>query len=201
MRGIILSNRVEPIRDKKKITAIKNLLKGAGKFRDYGLFICGINFGLRIGDLLRLQVKNVINASDRIKDNFEIREQKTDKLNVVEINEGARSALKFLFKKTDINQDSNNYLFYNTREVPGLKPISRIQAYRLIKKWCANVGLTNLNVGTHTLRKTFGYHAWKSGVSIEVLQKKFKHKSTATTRQYLGIEEADVKESYHKVNL
>ncbi|MFW6230370.1 MAG: tyrosine-type recombinase/integrase [Halanaerobium sp.] len=196
-----MSNRVEPIRDKKKISAIKNLLKGAGKFRDYCLFVCGINFGLRIGDLLKLKVKDVRNSSGMIKGNFEIIEEKTDKLNMVEINQGARKALQFLFNKTGIDNDLNNFLFYNTREVPGAKPISRIQAYRLVNQWCESVGLTNLNIGTHTLRKTFGYHAWKNGVSIEVLQRKFKHSSTSTTRQYLGIEEADVKDSYHKVNL
>jgi len=198
-----MSNRVEPIRDKKKITAIKNLLKGAGKFRDYTLFTCGINFGLRIGDLLKLKVGDVKKpgSDNGIKDNFEIKEQKTEKLNMVEINDNAKKALKFLFVRTNLDSSFNNYLFYNTKETPGTKPISRIQAYRLVRKWCESVGLTNLSVGTHTLRKTFGYHAWKNGISIEVLQKKFKHNSTSTTREYLGIEEADVKDSYHQVNL
>ncbi|MFW6026699.1 MAG: tyrosine-type recombinase/integrase [Candidatus Woesearchaeota archaeon] len=138
-----MSNRVEPIRDKKKISAIKNLLKGAGKFRDYCLFVCGINFGLRIGDLLKLKVKDVRNSSGMIKGNFEIIEEKTDKLNMVEINQGARKALQFLFNKTGIDNELNNFLFYNTREVPGAKPISRIQAYRLVNQWCESVGLTN----------------------------------------------------------
>ena len=199
-----MANRVEPIRERKKITAIKNLLKGAGKLRDYTLFVCGINFGLRIGDLLKLQVRDVkkLDNKDGIKDSFEVREQKTDKLNMVEINGSAQKTLRFLFSKTNLDTSFDNYLFYNTKETPGLKPISRVQAYRLVRKWCESVGLTNLSVGTHTLRKTFGYHAWKNGVSIEVLQKKFKHNFTSTTRrQYLGIEEADVKDSYHQVNL
>ena len=158
---------------------------------------------MRIGDLLKLKVGDVKKAGNDsgIKDNFEIKEQKTDKLNMVEINENAKKALKFLFARTNLDNSFDNYLFYNTKESPGLKSISRIQAYRLVRKWCESVGLTSLSVGTHTLRKTVGYHAWKNGVSIEVLQKKFKHNSTSTTREYLGIEEANVKDSYHQVNL
>ena len=56
-------NRVEPIRDARKISAIKNLLKGAERWRDYTLFVLGINFGLRIDDLLSLQVKDVVDES------------------------------------------------------------------------------------------------------------------------------------------
>ena len=67
-----MSNRVDPIREKKKIVDIKELLIKEGKFRDYSLFVCGINFGLRIGDLLRTRVRDVRNSSSKIKDNFEI---------------------------------------------------------------------------------------------------------------------------------
>lgn len=196
-----MSNRVEPIRDKKRISAIKNLLKGGNKYRDYALFVCGLNFGLRIGDLLKLRVKDVKNHEEEIVESFEITENKTGKLNVVEINNEAEFAINLLFENTNIDQNKESYLFYNTRLKEGQKPISRVQAYRLVREWCESVGLKNLNVGTHTLRKTFGYHAWKNGVSIEVLQKKFKHNSTSITRRYLGIEESDVRESYHKVNL
>ncbi|KXS40204.1 MAG: site-specific recombinase XerD [Candidatus Frackibacter sp. T328-2] len=189
--------KVEPIRDSKKIKTIMNMLKGEENWRDYVLFVCGINFGLRIGDLLNIQVKDVKNEDSRIKDRFEIKEQKTSKYNTIEINKPAKEALKLLFKKTNIGTKSDNYIIYNTQRVPlGSSSISRVQAYRLILKWCRKVGLTNLSVGTHTLRKTFGYHAWKSGISIEAIQEKFKHNSTSTTRQYLGIEKKDVKETY-----
>ncbi len=196
-----MANRVEPIRDKKKIAAIKKMLKNKGKYRDYCLFVCGINFGLSIGDLLETQVKDVRNSLSEIKDSFEITEQKTGKLNVIAINEKAKEAIKLLFSRTNIENDLNNYLFYNTRKKAGKYNIFRAAAYYLVNKWCRNVGITNINIGTHTLRKTFGYHAWKNGVSIEVIQKKYKHVSTSTTRHYLGIEQKDVIESYHKLDL
>jgi hypothetical protein len=45
---------VEPIRDKKKITQIKNQLEGAKRNRDLLLFVVGLNTALRISDLLQL---------------------------------------------------------------------------------------------------------------------------------------------------
>ena len=63
-------NKVEPIRDKRKIEEIKaELLKS--NFRNYMIFMVGINTGLRISDLLNLKVGNVRN-----KFHIEIREGK-----------------------------------------------------------------------------------------------------------------------------
>jgi len=53
-------NFVEPIRDRKKIAQIKNLLRGQVRFRDLLLFVVGINTALRISDLLGLQVANFV---------------------------------------------------------------------------------------------------------------------------------------------
>ncbi|WP_027340636.1 tyrosine-type recombinase/integrase [Halonatronum saccharophilum] len=194
-----MGNRMDPIRDKEKIGAIKDMLRSGGRWRDYVLFVCGINFGLRIGDLLRIQIKDVVDLENKIKDNLEIIEQKTGKRNIVKINRGAKDALSLLINRTNITANRNNYLIYNLRNKS--KSISRIQAYKLVRKWCYNVGLTELAVGTHTLRKTWGYHAHKQGISIEVIQAKYKHSSTSTTRHYLGIEQKDVNEAYDKVNL
>ena len=75
------------------------------------VFVCDINFGLRIGDLLKLKVGDVKKAGNDsgIKDNFEIKEQKTDKLNMVEINENAKKALKFLFARTNLDNSFDNF--------------------------------------------------------------------------------------------
>ena len=191
-------NRVEPIRDKRKIKAIKNLIKGSKNWRDYILFVAGINLGLRIGDLLNLQVKDLYNKDGSIKDRFEIVEQKTGKQNVVRVNSEVKKALKILEENTSLLDDSDNYIIYNSKDKS--QSISRTQAYRRIKKWCKDVGLTN-KIGTHTLRKTWGYHAHQSGISIEIIQTKYMHNSTSTTRKYLGIEQKDVGEAYEKVKL
>ncbi|GAB6136827.1 tyrosine-type recombinase/integrase [Halanaerobaculum tunisiense] len=194
-----MGNRVNPIRDKQKIKQIKQMLQRKNQYRDYVLFVCGINFGLRISDLLQLKIRDVIDATRRIKDTFEIIEQKTDKRNVIKINQSAREAIELLITQTNIVNDYDNHLIYNLRKKS--RSISRVQAYKLVCRWCQEVGLGDLAVGTHTLRKTWGYHAHQEGVSIEVIQAKYKHASTSTTRHYLGIEQKDVNKAYDKVSL
>lgn len=65
---------VEPIRDKRKIELVKVFLK-KNDFRDYMLFLMGINSGLRISDILKLKVSDV-----RGKQYIEVKEQKTDNI-------------------------------------------------------------------------------------------------------------------------
>jgi integrase len=72
-------NFVEPIRDRKKIAQIKNLLRGEGRFRDLLLFTVGINTALRVSDLLRMQVGHLMNDRQAIKKRFRIKEQKRGK--------------------------------------------------------------------------------------------------------------------------
>lgn len=204
-----MGRRVEPIRDYSKINQIKNKLKREGKYRDYALFTCGINLGLRIGDLLSLQVKDVRNYNNEIKEQFEIIEQKTGKRNIIKINEESKNTLDLLFEKTGLLKNdklkpkiADRYLFYHTQKKPdGKKAITPTHANRLIKKWCYDVGIHNIPIGSHTLRKSWGFWAFKNGIPIEVIQSKYKHNTTATTRQYLGIQQQDVNDAYNKVNL
>lgn len=192
--------RVEPIRDKRKISTIKKLLKGGDDTRDYVLFTLGINLGLRIGDLLNLEVRDLFNNNNKIKESIEIIEQKTGKLNIITINNESTDTLNYLVRnEPNILKVSNNKIIYNTRKK--FEGISRVQAYKLIKKWCNQIGLEDVSIGTHSMRKTWGYHAFKSGVPVEVIQEKYKHSSTSTTRHYLGIEQKDVDEAYNIVNL
>ena len=58
-----------------------------------------------------------------------------------------------------------------------------------------NVGL-NINVGTHTMRKTFGYHHYQKFKDVAILQKIFNHSSPQVTLRYIGIEQDQIDESY-----
>ena len=172
---------VEPIRNKKDIEQIKELLKSKKRKRDYLLFIMGINCGLRISDLLKLRVLDVKN-----KDFLTIVEQKTGKTRRLPI----RSSLKTILEKYIIEQQDEQWLFPSQK---GNKPISRIQAYRIIRKVCSKVGLCD-NFGTHTLRKTFGYHLYQMTKDVALLQNIFNHSSPNITLRYIGINQ-DIIES------
>ena len=140
---------VEPIRDKEKIEKVKRILKENGS-RDFLLFLLGINSGLRISDILKLKVKDVAN-----KNYIAIREQKTSKFKRFPITQAYKTYLnEFITDKSP-----EDWLFASKRggKCNGGKPITRIHAYRIIMEACLKAGIA-VNIGTHTLRKTFGYH-------------------------------------------
>ncbi len=164
---------VEPIRDKKKIEVVKRILKERGS-RDYLLFLMGINSGLRISDILKLKVADV-----KDKKYIELIEQKTGKYKRFPITKSFKSELEeFICGKSD-----TGWLFSSQR---GGKPISRIQAYRIIYNACANAGIS-AHIGTHTLRKTFGYHLYKENKDVALLQCIFNHSAPSVTLKYIGI--------------
>lgn len=166
-------NKVEPIRSKEKIEKMKTELIKRG-YRDYLLFVMGINTGLRISELLRLQVADVENRSHII-----IREKKTDKRKKFLIN----SRLKEDLEKFTASMGPEEYLFQSQKG--SNKPISRVQAYRILNTAAEKLGIES--VGTHTLRKTFGYFHYLEYKDIALLQELFNHSSPSITLDYIGI--------------
>jgi integrase len=188
---------VEPIRDRKKIDDIKKILK-ATNLRDYCLFTLGINSGLRICDLLNLKIKDVMDKKRKIKDRITIREQKTGKIKNFPIADTAKKVLMEYLITRDFLLDEP--LFLSRKEKGGKQTIGRQQAYRIINKIVRIVGLRE-GYGTHTLRKTFGYHAYQSGVDISILQKLFNHSAPCVTLAYIGITQDDLDDVYLNLNL
>jgi site-specific recombinase XerD len=190
-------NTVEPIRDEKKLEAIKRVLLGAGQFRDYLLFVMGINTGLRVSDLLNLRFSDVIDENGNIKDHIDIREQKTDKPRKFVINKSAEKALN-QYMATLKSISPNAYIF-SSRQGDN-KPISRVRAWQVINDAARQVGITE-QIGTHTLRKTFGYHAYRRGVPIGHIQWLFNHSAPSVTMRYLGITQDELDDVMNSLNL
>ena len=164
-------NEVQPIRDKEIIAKFKNkLLKKS--YRDYMLFTVGINTGLRISDILPLKVSDVRGSHIIIK------EKKTGKNKRFKINVPLRAELD----KYTANMSDDDYLFPSRK---GDKPISRTQAYRILNDVAEALGVPE--IGTHTLRKTFGYWHYKKFKDVVILQKIFNHSAPSVTLSYIGI--------------
>ncbi len=182
-------NSVQPIRDKKQIDAMKKALKNSSDRsfigRNYMLFIVGIYTGLRISDILNLKIKDVM------QDHIYIKEKKTSKIKRFKINAPLRKELNKYIKKHDFNEES--FLFPSSKLGPnGEKvPITRIQAYRILNKAAKECGLQE--IGTHTSRKTFGYHFYKKYKDVAALQEIFNHSSPSITLRYIGIND-DIKD-------
>lgn len=172
---------VEPIRKLKDIKSIEKFL-ARQKERDLLLFTFGINCGLRISDILCLDVGDVKN-----KDFIQIIEKKTNKFKKFPIN----SKLKPMIQKYTKGKNNEEPLFksrFNNR-------LERTAAYRIIRNACKCIGMEEL-VWTHTLRKTFGYHHYQMFKDVVILQKIFNHSSPQITLRYIGIEQDEIYESY-----
>lgn len=181
-------NEVQAIKDRQHIELMKQALHG----RDLLLFTIGINVGLRISDLLALKVGDLRN-----KEYVSIREGKTGKSRTFALNDSVKLAVESLL--TDCADD--DYVFKSRKGAN--KPISRVQAYRVLNDAVDRAGLTQVYgcFGAHSLRKTFGYFAYTCGVDITLLMRVLNHSSARETLRYIGIEQEDVSNVYHAINL
>lgn len=178
---------VQPIRDKNKIDEMKIELRKRGT-RDYLLFVTGINTGLRISDIIKLRVLDVLNEDRTVKSHICIIEEKTKKRKKFKIND----TLSREFAEYCKNLNMTDYLFSSRKGKN--KHITRVQAYRILNEVALGIGLEE--IGTHTLRKTFGYWFYKKTKDIAMLQKLFNHSSPSITLAYIGIEQDEIDEAY-----
>ena len=194
-------NFVEPIRDRKKIAQIKNQLRGQRRYRDLLLFVVGINTALRISDLLELRIEHFINDQQRIRNRFWIKEHKRGKRQEVVINNSIREVLEeYLAAHPSILTDHKHFIFFNTKANSFMQPIRRGQSWKVITTICRQVGLRG-NFGTHSLRKTWGYHARMQGVDLALIMHKLNHESIAYTKRYLGITDDELQAVSKRLNL
>ncbi|WP_062353521.1 tyrosine-type recombinase/integrase [Bacillus kwashiorkori] len=182
---------VDPIRDIEKINAMREVLQNSSD-RDLLLFVIGINTGIKINDLLYLTVKDVSDGK-KAKEFIYLKESSTDQWKAYYLNNRVKLALKCYLANHCLLLD--DYLFQSKKDK---QPISRQQAYRIINHAAKEVGVPG-NIGMHTLRKTFGYHAYKKGVAISIIMSIFNHHSPKETYRYLGIDKNE--ERFIKVDV
>lgn len=178
--------KVEPIKDLKDIRLIKKML--ADRPRDLALFVVGINTNLRASDLLSLKVGQVrgLDPGDKV----EIREKKTRKPRMVTFNGAAVAAIRSLMKSREEMTDEDP-LFVGQR---GPMTVSTVN--NMVKQWCREINLKG-NYGSHTLRKTWGYHQRVTfGVDLPRLMECFNHSSQGQTLNYLCIQPEEIKEVF-----
>ena len=193
---------VEPIRDVKKISQIKNQLRWEWNIRDLLMFELGINSALRISDLLSIKVWDVFEDGGMVKPHFDLKEHKTWKKHRVTITPKVHDTLvQYYSHYPKVVQQENNYLFFSKRnKIRWWENITRKEARVLISKWCADVWLV-WNYWWHTLRKTRGYQARKNWIPLEIIQNKLNHSSLSITKRYLGITAKEIEDACNKLDL
>jgi len=198
---------VEPIKDVKIIKSMRTFLKGQST-RNELLFIFGINVGLRVSDILNLKFSDVVESPYVVKDYVTIKEQKTGKTKKFYLGDLVKKLIKNYI--SEIKDFSLDLYVFRSRKGPN-KKISRQQAYNILNDAAEKIGIVKRDkdkghivsgeIGTHTLRKTFGYFACKNGSSLELLMQIFNHSSQAQTLHYIGLTEEQKKAVYLKSNL
>jgi site-specific recombinase XerD len=187
-------NTVGPLRDKKQIEIIKIYLKSKN-IRDNLLFILGINTNLRISDLLKLKLEDVWTGK-KCNEYITLKENKTGKLKKIMINESIDKAIREYVK--EIKPHMDDFLFKSRNS--SNKSISRQQACNILRNAGDYCGIEE-SISPHTLRKTWGYWAWKSGISLVLIMEAFNHSSISITKRYLGILQDDLDNVYINLNL
>lgn len=175
----------QPIKQKKDIDMLKNYFLSKKEYRNYALITLGINTPLRISDMLLLTWQDVYNEHrQRWRQHIVIIEQKTGKTSVIALNKSAISALELL--QNYMEALPTDYIF-KSRNAKN-KPISRSRAYSIIRAAAEDLGLEE-RIRCHSLRKTYGYHAWKKGIPPAVIMEIYNHSSIEITKRYLSIDQ------------
>ena len=177
--------KVDPIKKVKDIKSIKALLKD--RPRDLCLFTVGINTNLRASDLLRLTAGDV--RSLKPGDDLTLKEKKTGKHRRITVNKAVVASIQGLLKSQPYADDTS--LFNGQRGCLTVPSVNR-----LVKGWCRAINLKG-NYGSHSLRKTFGYHQRVTfGRGVPELMVVFNHSSQRETLEYLCIQPDEVKSIY-----
>lgn len=200
----------EPIKDIDDIKRISEYLLSKGRYRDNMLFIVGINFGLRISDLLQLRFMHLLNDDLTFKTTFPILEKKTKNTRKVRrnryitINDAVIDAVVTYLSHNQCSLDDFLFRSESSNSTNENKPISRQMADHIMKGIGRDLGLSN-KMATHTLRKTFAFHQMAMSNNdprkLLLLQKMFGHSSAAQTLDYIGITPEEIEDAYKKLNL
>lgn len=179
------NNKVDPIKKLKDIQNIKNLLRD--KPRDLALFTMGINTNLRASDLCRITIGQVRNLKPG--EDFILNEQKTGKERRLTLNSACIEAIQGLLGSAEFKD--TDQLFKGRRG-----DIKTTTIIYLVKQWTSAINLKG-NYGSHSLRKTWGYHQRKRfGVDIPTLMVMFNHASQKQTLDYLCIQPQEIRDVY-----
>lgn len=188
---------VEPIRDMADVKRFYNWLNENYTPREAECFLIGCNLALRAGDLLRLKF------ADMEGDFVELREQKTNKYKKIPLTPvilDAVARLRHYYDTTEFYKTKKlyaEYLFQSTshRSYHLNQPVCLQHLSKVFKHGSEALGF-DVNINTHSMRKTWGYHAYKNGQDIAYIQALFNHAHQRVTLNYIGVTRTAIHKMY-----
>lgn len=202
---------------------IKNMMdyfKMKGQWHWYLAFNFGLLLGRRVSDTLSLKWSDFFYENGRMKDEIEIKEQKTGKLTRPYVCGACKEVLQLYIEKTGIDpmENYNDFIITTEQKSQLLEnkeeyteeewnklfwkvTQSQAAAYRKQFKIAADACEIKYPVSTHSTRKTFGYWSVKlhpyDVTTVDKLQGIFSHSDRNTTLHYIGIAREDEVKLYN----
>ena len=160
-------------------------------YRSSLLIGCGIFFGLRISDLLRLNWNMLLNKEAK----FVLIEKKTGKRREVKINREFQKHIRDCYQALAIQNMDELYFISGRNKAYSIQWINLI-----LKELKYRYNLKVNHFSTHSLRKTFGRKVFESSDNAELalvkLMELFNHSSVSITKRYLGLRQEEILETY-----
>jgi site-specific recombinase XerD len=182
---------VDPIEDLADVGRMYKFMMKNGHVREAHAFIIGCNVALRVSDLFSLTFEQLEQSKANLT------EMKTGKNKTLTFNDTVFNHVELLMDWYKSQYVLPTYLFESTsKNTKKVQPISASWMNRIISE-AGEAVMLDYNVGTHTMRKTFCYHAYKNGMDIRQIQKMLNHSSSAITLAYIGITKRTIAQAYH----
>lgn len=187
----------------KRIDEAKNDNQRMIACRNKMLFLIGINISLRASDLVTLKWNFFFDNDGNFKDFYTLqpkKQRKQKKFVKLFFNQSVKKAITDYIEEYPI-QDMDEYLFKSRK---GDGSISERALWKIIVDATAEAGI-NKNVGSHSLRKTFGFWAWHNAEdknkALVTLQMVFNHSDTHTTLRYIGLLNSEIEDMFNSLDL
>ena len=225
-----VAHAASPIKDARTLKALRVALADSGKYarRNLAIFDLGVCSGRRCGDILSLQLYEIWDDLRGVRSMVEYRDQKTSTWKKFFMNDSVRSNLMhyleevgyvvngkrvvrndvFLFpsrKRTQKNDAGSwydaKYDKYRPRTETPTGCLSVSSYRRILNDAAINGGITDIDhLGTHSMRKTFGYHGFRQN-GAEFVQLALGHSSMNVTKHYLGMDNEYLEKKYMELNI
>lgn len=196
---------VFPIKSRDQLNEMASWLRANADHKYLLAFILGINLGLRANELLELKCSDIFFPDGTIRcimddctnttDRISVYQEKVNKRRGLYLNDSCVHAIQWYYDD-NINHYHDGFIF-SSREGGHIE----VDTLRKVLKKAAKACGIKQNIGTHTLRKTFGYLHYQTNHDIVFLQRLFGHSSALITMRYIGIADEEEKKAYHNVSI
>jgi len=178
---------VQAVKDLDKVKLISHLLERRYSKQMADVWNIGLNLALRISDLLSVKFNDI--HDDRLL----IKESKTGKLANIQLNQKALTTIQLI----QTEHPNHVYLFQSYRNQQATNKVPKPLTRRAVSEAFSMIGKeVNIALGTHSMRKTRGYHLYQSTKDIARVMKMLRHSSEGVTLRYIGVTQDDVDKDF-----